>query len=370
MERHAKGLKRKLNIRMAQTKAASRARLAENSALIKYVIAPPLLLLPHGVSLTTCVCGFSECNQLRKDNVTFRRKIKELETQVYLLNRDAAPQDGQSTAGSVRDGTPGGRSGRRDTAGSGSRKGSRSSVNEGLSRTAPVHGSAPTGMRGSASAAALSSTGMPRQQRGDPGNNALMNLVNNPGVGRSASAAQFDGSRSRRRTPRAGKSGKGRGFGSRPGSSGSTSGLSASGRIVRGTTKNMEELTSVRVKMGELLGQLDDNNREMAMQRREIKRLREQVRVLATRGASPTQSFPGAPPGPGRPTAFRPGAHQLPPAGTRIDLAGSMGVGGMPVSPVGTPRSLAPLGTDGGMRDNDDESKQGHGASGPLSSEA
>lgn len=40
MERHAKGLKRKLNIRMAQTKAASRARLAENSALIKYVVAP------------------------------------------------------------------------------------------------------------------------------------------------------------------------------------------------------------------------------------------------------------------------------------------------------------------------------------------
>lgn len=125
MERHAKGLKRKLNIRMSQTKAAARARLAENSTLIKCVRAVPAVAwrgmacpparrgvwiggvsLGGGATTHTRPCRAamvwcarhptretnSECNQLRKDNIRFKRKIKELETNVYLLTvRLASP---------------------------------------------------------------------------------------------------------------------------------------------------------------------------------------------------------------------------------------------------------------------------------------
>ena len=163
----------------------------------------------------------------------------------------------------------------------------------------------------------------------------MLKMLGGNGMSQSASAAQLGRSANKRRgglrsSSSAAETGGGGGPGSyglwasRPSSGGGSRGLSSSGRIVRGTTKQLDELSNVRVKMGELLSQLDDNNREMSMQRREIKRLREQVRMLATRGAPPG---PGMGPGLPRPVLY--------------GDAGS----GVPVSPVGTPRggSLAPL---------------------------
>ena len=270
MERHAKGLKRKLATRQMQQKAASRARLAENSSLI------------------------NECNTLRKDNITFRRRIKELETTVYLLTRD--------NGGPPPSGTESASNGRMDTMGTRHFQSSTSSagLNQMSSTSQPQMEAS---RRSGASAATAPQRTRSRQRRsGDPGNDAVMNMMR----------------RSRSEAPRSSRSAAGR-SGSR-GGRGQTHGprpltsSSSTGRIVRGTTKQMDELSSVRVKMSELLGQLDDNNREMAMQRREIKRLRDQVRILATQ-----QQRPPMPPPAGLPGARLP-----------------------PTSPLSSPRDAAP----------------------------
>lgn len=197
-------------------------------------------------------------------------------------------------------------------------------------------------------------------------------MVSGGAMSQSASAAQLGRSANRRRgglrssSSAVGPSSSSNGPGSyglwasRPSSGGGDSrGLSTSGRIVRGTTKQLDELSTVRVKMGELLSQLDDNNREMSMQRREIKRLREQVRMLATRGAPPG---PGAGPGLPRPVMYAP----------------ADGGQGVPVSPVGTPRggSLAPLqvpsaaSNDAGALEGDAEPPPGQQAPSGVAGEA
>ena len=52
------------------------------------------------------------------------------------------------------------------------------------------------------------------------------------------------------------------------------------GRLIKGSTRPMTQAAGARSKVQELLGQLDDNNRELEMQRIEIRRLREQVQML------------------------------------------------------------------------------------------
>ena len=52
------------------------------------------------------------------------------------------------------------------------------------------------------------------------------------------------------------------------------------GRVIRGSTRPLVEVSSTRSKVGGMLSQLDDNNREIELQRIEIRRLREQVFLL------------------------------------------------------------------------------------------
>ena len=52
------------------------------------------------------------------------------------------------------------------------------------------------------------------------------------------------------------------------------------GQIIRGSTRALNEVSSTRSKVGGMLSQLDDNNREIEVQRIEIRRLREQVFLL------------------------------------------------------------------------------------------
>lgn len=206
------------------------------------------------------------------------------------------------------------------------------------------------------------------------------------GMSHSASARQFGRGRrvgGRSSTAEGGGGGSGYGLWSRqsssaatlpanfrnkPGSAGSGGGggggVSGTGRIVRGTTKQLDELTNVRVKMGELLSQLDDNNREMSMQRREIKRLREQVRLLATQSRAGGVTLPGAPRRPAALQPSLPSASMLP--------SPTMAVTGLPMSPVGSPRDVpAVVGAGGEVfppRDNVDAvgGRDGNGPTGPL----
>ena len=50
--------------------------------------------------------------------------------------------------------------------------------------------------------------------------------------------------------------------------------------LAHGSTKNISENALQQAKMSTLLRQLDENQREMDMQRIEIRRLREQVKLL------------------------------------------------------------------------------------------
>ena len=52
------------------------------------------------------------------------------------------------------------------------------------------------------------------------------------------------------------------------------------GQIIRGSTRPLMENASAKSRVRALVGQLEDNNREIEMQRIEIKRLRDQVHIL------------------------------------------------------------------------------------------
>merc|ERR1712070_1206046 len=53
----------------------------------------------------------------------------------------------------------------------------------------------------------------------------------------------------------------------------------------KGSARQWEEMTSDRARMAEMAIRLDENNREIEMQKLEIRRLREQVRMLLRRGS-------------------------------------------------------------------------------------
>jgi len=53
----------------------------------------------------------------------------------------------------------------------------------------------------------------------------------------------------------------------------------------KGSTRQWEEMATDRARMGEMAMRLDENNREIEMQKLEIRRLREQVRTLLRRGS-------------------------------------------------------------------------------------
>jgi hypothetical protein len=111
-----------------------------------------------------------------------------------------------------------------------------------------------------------------------------------------------------------------------------------------------------------MLGQLDDNNRELEMQRMEIHRLREQVAMMAARLEEPG-SVPGFPMMPGMPgmpmpqgeIALNPGIPPslLPPMVVPTMPSGY--VSAMPISKAMSAPSLAPSsnrGVHGGKRGN------------------
>ena len=52
------------------------------------------------------------------------------------------------------------------------------------------------------------------------------------------------------------------------------------GTIIRGSTRPLADNSRQQAKLSSMLRQLDDNNREIGMQRIEIRRLREQVKLL------------------------------------------------------------------------------------------
>merc|ERR1711907_425967 len=53
----------------------------------------------------------------------------------------------------------------------------------------------------------------------------------------------------------------------------------------KGSARQWEEMTSDRARMSEMAIRMDENNREIEMQKLEIRRLREQVRMLLRRGS-------------------------------------------------------------------------------------
>merc|ERR1711998_383276 len=53
----------------------------------------------------------------------------------------------------------------------------------------------------------------------------------------------------------------------------------------KGSTRQWEEMATDRARMAEMAIRLDENNREIEMQKLEIRRLREQVRTLLRRGS-------------------------------------------------------------------------------------
>merc|ERR1711959_229391 len=59
----------------------------------------------------------------------------------------------------------------------------------------------------------------------------------------------------------------------------------------KGSARQWEEVTSDRARMAEMAMRLDENNREIEMQKLEIRRLREQVRMLLRRGSAAAQEL-------------------------------------------------------------------------------
>jgi hypothetical protein len=113
------------------------------------------------------------------------------------------------------------------------------------------------------------------------------------------------------------------------------------GRLVKGSTRPLVEMSATRGRIGSMLEQLDENNREIEMQRLEIRRLREQVQLLCQH-LSPADaqalrnSLIHARAGPGG-LSQTPAPLPLPPAGgAGVDLAASqseLSLKGLP--PVG-----------------------------------
>merc|ERR1711865_674545 len=62
------------------------------------------------------------------------------------------------------------------------------------------------------------------------------------------------------------------------------------GRVIKGSTRPLVEVASTRSKVTGMLAQLDDNNREIELQRGEIRRLREQVHLLVSQLSKPPSS--------------------------------------------------------------------------------
>jgi len=60
----------------------------------------------------------------------------------------------------------------------------------------------------------------------------------------------------------------------------------------KGSARQWEEMTSDRARMAEMAIRLDENNREIEMQKLEIRRLREQVRMLLRRGSQAVAEMP------------------------------------------------------------------------------
>jgi len=60
----------------------------------------------------------------------------------------------------------------------------------------------------------------------------------------------------------------------------------------KGSARQWEEMTSDRARMAEMAIRLDENNREIEMQKLEIRRLRDQVRILLRRGSQASQELP------------------------------------------------------------------------------
>jgi len=65
-------------------------------------------------------------------------------------------------------------------------------------------------------------------------------------------------------------------------SGGGVSSAGPRGRLIKGSTRPLVEVSSTRGKVSGMLAQLDDNNREIELQRGEIRRLREQVHLLVS----------------------------------------------------------------------------------------
>merc|ERR1712070_295622 len=59
----------------------------------------------------------------------------------------------------------------------------------------------------------------------------------------------------------------------------------------KGSARQWEEMTSDRARMAEMAIRLDENNREIEMQKLEIRRLHEQVRMLLRRGSAAAQEL-------------------------------------------------------------------------------
>merc|ERR1712070_1073434 len=100
----------------------------------------------------------------------------------------------------------------------------------------------------------------------------------------------------------------------------------------KGSARQWEEMTSDRARMSEMAIRMDENNREIEMQKLEIRRLREQVRMLLRRGSLGAGQDPmnDLPPVADIPTRASPDRSQLKSREFSPDLPGAQG---SPTSP-------------------------------------
>lgn len=217
MERTTSTLKHALKMKEGQLQKQTKLGLAQNSLLI------------------------NECNNLRKENKTLTADLQKAQERLKVLERAARKKRPQQSGGEDDSSSAAG------------------SSRTGDGTLAPVH---PRGRKGGAkqSSSASAESGTPFQRRkqllGAARGASLPGGV--LGGGGPEKGGAFGG---------AGRGGVGGAVVPRRG-------------LAQGSTKVFSENALQQAKMSTLLRQLDENTREMDMQRIEIRRLREQVKLL------------------------------------------------------------------------------------------
>jgi WD40 repeat protein len=243
MERTTATLKHALKMKEDQLHTQAKLGLGQNSLLI------------------------NECNNLRKENKHLKTNLHKAEERLKVLERARKKREAAGGGGSPT--SSGGASADGDD-GTGGAEASSSAASFG--DLAPVQdprrGNNARRAGGSAGATPFQRRQQEQQQQ------HLGGAIGGPRTGFGATSPTKGG----RLGHLMGDSGAGGGSGGSAGGGGG--GMRGRLGLAHGSTKNISENALQQAKMSTLLRQLDENQREMDMQRIEIRRLREQVKLL------------------------------------------------------------------------------------------